>query len=482
MFLRLKYFFGMLLAFVFLTACGSDKTPTNPPVNQPPVSSEPEPEPEPTELNDMPDTVKRLKGPMFDCIDRVWPSAVAGYQSAQVIVTENRSEGDVAYLWHMNGDEESIEELDAQTLSAEWFSAFTFSEFRGKKTLGFNVSQWFAPASSSSESLWNSNISTLFHEGFHLFGESNWQYTPGGRDQEYPIRWEPRYLRAQLLFALEDALLQGTDLSAAAYWYERYLSEYTEEAAYYNHVDRTEGGTRYADVIMTALAGNGCEASEEELLADIRQHLPPIHFRLEGKGESYVLGLLAGLLLRENPVDLWHTRVEEGETLQGILLDGVIATPQPEDTELQASVQSSAENQNDYLDTVVGDSLAAYDSDDYYRLVFDKVNSLGSYQLSETYRLTSHAELTAISVSAWGTFVHGAAITLNQKTMLSLESSPCYGFYGLPAVVTLPKSAVTLHSDGTADADTGSVQFTGLQLEAMVDDGHSWLCPLEGVK
>lgn len=467
---------GIMLAASLLGACNSKSSSPAPAGNNPPVASQPEPQPD---LSDMPEVMQHLKGPMADCLDRVWPNVAADYQTVQVLVTENHAEGDLAYLWSMNGNEEVIEKLDAETLGDEWFAAYNFGEFRGNTTLGFNVSQWHNTAGNLPDSLWDTSISTLYHEGFHLFGQKGWRYTPGNNNQEYPIRWEPRYLRAQLLFALQDSLLGQGDLAAAAYWYERYLSEYSEEAVNLSYVDRIEGSTRYVDTMMTALAENGCDATEEDLLADIRQHLPPIHYRLEGSGESYVLGLLAGLLLRENPVDLWHSRVEEGETLQGVLLDGVAPMPQTEDTELQTSIQSSAAQQNEYLDGIIGQTLEEYDSRDYYRLVFDSVNSLGSYELSGSYRLATHPQFTAIDLSASGAFSHGATIHLNNKNILGLDSSPCEGFYGLPAVVTLPKEAVDWHTDGTADLDTQAVKFSRLRLEEIIDGEHSWLCPLQ---
>lgn len=489
--LQLKYVLWALLAAVFLTACGSGdsgSSPSEPPANnqpqpEPDPQPEPEPEPEPEpDFSDMPQVMQHLKTPMADCLDRVWPNVEAGYQGAQILVTENHPEGNVAYLWRMEAGNEVLEKLDTNSLTLDWFAAFNFGEFRGKTTLGFNVNQWPNTAGTLPASLWDTHLSTLYHEGFHLFGQHGWSNTVGGRAQEYPVRWEPRYLRAQLLFALEDALLTGADLSIAAYWYEQYLAEFTEEAAYLNPVDRSEGSTRYADMIMTALAENGCEATEATLLADIRDHLPPIHFRLKGSGEAYNMGLLAGLLLREQDKDQWHERVQAGETLQGVLLDKVAPQPQADDIALQQSVKQQAEAENQRLDAIIGQTLAAYNSDDHYRLVYDSINSLGSFSISGRYRLTGQPGVESIELASTGLLAHGAHITLIDQNVLELESSPCDSLYALPTAIVLPKADVTLHSDGTANSESEGVSFTGLRVEEIEVNGHSWLCPLEGFK
>ncbi|HEV8078302.1 MAG TPA: hypothetical protein VGP45_07940, partial [Marinobacter sp.] len=411
---------------------------------------------------------------------RVWPEVESGYQQAQILVTENHASGNTAYLWRLQAGEEIIEKLDASILAADWFAAFNFGEYRGKTTLGFNVNQWPNTAGTLSENLWDTHISTLFHEGFHLFGQSGWANANGGRAQEYPVRWEPRYLRAQLLFALQDSLLNGTSLSAAAYWYEQYLQDFTDEADYLNPVDRIEGSTRYADTIMTALAVNGCEATEATLLADIREHLPPIHFWLTGSSEGYVMGLLAGLLLREQDTHLWHQRVENGETMQGVLLDGISPETQATDTALQETIKRQAATENEYLDEQIGNTLDAYNSEDYYRLVYDQINGLGSFTINGRYRLTGQPGLASVTISSSGLLAHGAQIALIDQNVLTLEASPCNNWYALPTAVVLPKTAVTLHTDGSADSNSNGVSFSGLRVEEVEVNGHSWLCPLEG--
>lgn len=430
---------------------------------------------------------EKLDEPLVECPGRVWPGVGQAYHNAQILVTDDStSDEPEAYLWQAQSAE--IETLDATQLSDVWFASFAFSEFRGQTTLGFNINSWngwYDRISSNPENLGETPINILLHESFHLFAEESWTRTWGDRSNEYPLRWQPRYLRAKLMQSLEKALLESEgmvedeDLAAASYWYEQYLSDHSDEAVRIAQTDRSEGGAQYAEHWMTAIVELGCEASEADLLARAQKHMYSTAYRTSAESESYVLGAFAGTLLRQRGPEGWEARVEEGETFQGVLLEGIAPEPQPEDEELRQQIQGDFQTRNEELEGRIGETLEAWDGEDYHRLVIDNVRSIGAFDMEDHLRLPEEPLFKAIFLAHEGDYDHGATITLDQVNTLEIDGNPCGTEFVVPTLVPVPDTAITFQADGTADVTTGPVQFSGLEFETVTWNEQEWLCPIE---
>lgn len=426
---------------------------------------------------------EQLNEPLVQCPERVWPGLGQSYHNAQILITDDSSAEPEAYLWQEQSTE--IETLDATQLADVWFAGFAFSEYRGRRTLGFNINDWNTSRSRNPESLRETPINILYHESFHLFADEGWAVTRSDRYGEYPLRWQPRYLRAKLMQSLENALLESEgpveyeDLAAASYWYERYLAEHSDEAVRITQTDRSEGAAQYAEHFMMAITELGCGASEAELLARAQEHMSSTRYRDNPGAESYVLGALAGALLRERGPEGWEMRVEQGETFQGILLEGIAPESQPEDEELRQQIQSGFEDRNQELEGKIAGSLARWHGEGYHRLVIDNVRSIGSYTKDDHLRLVDEPMLKGITLKHDGDYDHGATIALNRVDTFEIDGYPCGTGFGRPTLALVPDSDITLKTDGTADSSNGLVQFSGLEVETVVWQELEWLCPLE---
>lgn len=432
------------------------------------------------------DIAERLDEPLVQCPERVWPGLGQAYQDAQILITDDSGDEPEAYLWQ--GNDTDIEVLDAAALPEVWFASYAFSEYRGQRTLGFNISAWDHGSRDAPESLRDTPIDSLFHESFHLFvddPDNGWTLTRGDRDGEYPLQWQPRYLRTKLMQSLEKALLESDEvvdheaLAAASYWYERHLSEHADEAVRIAQTDRSEGAAEYADHIMTAIAELGCEASDEDLLARALEFSPSTRHRESPSAESYVIGFLAGALMRERGPQGWETRVEQGETFHGILLEGIAPEQQPEDEALQQEIQTSLEHRNEELEDQVQPSLDRWHGEGYHRLVIDNVRSIGAYNKESSLRLVDEPLLKSITLKHDGNYDHGATIALNGINTFQIDGSPCGAGFASPSLILVPESDTTLKTDGSADSTNGLVQFSGLEVETVLWQEREWLCPLE---
>ncbi len=420
--------------------------------------------------------------PMIDCMARVWPAAVEPYRRAQILMTGAATDAR-AYRWRGEKEGFSILRLEAQDLDAAWFAPYNFGDFEGLRTLGVNydalsrdlVFDGVEPEDMAAARA-QVTLETIFHESFHLFGQDGFGSPAGGRDQEYPIAWQPRYLRAQLLQTLQDALIEGADLGPSAYWYSRYLTDYLDEALYLDYVDRSEGSAEYAGKVMGGLAKHGCHVSEPELLADLKADLVVPRYQTDASTEPYDLGFVAGLLLRERAVQNWEDRVAAGATMLGVLLADIDARPQPPDRQLEQQVELQVAAENAWIEAEFAADFDALDDAAHYRLVFDLGASEGSFSRTDSYRLADHAEVNAFTRLISADVRHEALITLRFADVFQLHGTPCDDAYLVPYVV--PLAAAELHTGkGGFSMNSGEAIFRDLPARVVDDGGYRWLCP-----
>ncbi len=424
----------------------------------------------------------RFQAPMLSCMTRVWPGAVESYRRAQIVMTGNEG-ATIAYRWRAEDDGFSVMHIEAQQLDAAWFAPYNFGVFEGLRTLGVNYEELsrdllFDRANPEDMAAARAQVmlETIFHESFHLFGQDEFSSPSGGRDQEYPIAWQPRYLRAQLLRALRKALEEGTDLGPSAYWYSRYLKEHLDEALYLDYVDRSEGSAQYAATVMNGLANLGCHVTEKALLEDLKAGLSLPGYETDASRESYHLGLVAGLLLRERAAPGWEDQVAAGATMLELLLADVEAQPQPADRGLQQQVALQVDEENAWIESEFGASFEALEDASSYRLVFDLGASDGSFSRTDSWRLADHPEVSTFTRLNSADVRHEALITLRLADVFQLHKTPCDEGYLLPHVLPLAGAAVEAGKGGFSMTSGGAV-FRDLPARMVTEGGYRWLCP-----
>ncbi|MFE3762351.1 hypothetical protein ACFXPI_11370 [Streptomyces sp. NPDC059104] len=146
------------------------------------------------------------------------------------------------------------------------------------------------------------------HEAFHWYeqfdGDAPWEARDRPRGEpvtDYPLRAEPRILRAMIYNALLDAYRspgsRDEHLAAAAYWYHRWSTGYAAEKERTHWSDVMEGTAHYADTAAVGMAGASDPDDLRQRRAVLADVLQPIESSIRTGLEHYKLGPIAGLLL-----------------------------------------------------------------------------------------------------------------------------------------------------------------------------------------
>ncbi|WAS92620.1 hypothetical protein [Nannocystis punicea] len=469
---------------------GSTDAPTTDPTTTTDDSTSTTGEPE---LSRIEKILAALGVAMYECPERVWPDVQDSYRARQVLlasVLENR-----AWLWNdqvSQAEPPAVSDGPLDGLPPEWTASFNVGVLQNVQTLGISLDETAAQneaiASAGLEVWPDAAISLAFHEGFHfLSAQDDWNVGNGSRTAPYPEPWQPRYLRAALLTALLAAVQGDADaLPAAAYWQAQLQAEFAEELQAGRRYECTEGSAEYASLMMSALAELGCEASDAELLALARERADDgLFLGIAGYNpgrEFYDLGVLAGLLLREQQVPGWELEVEDGTPPVELALAGVTPASQPDDPALQASVQSVVDARNASLATLIEPMLEHMQSAEYTRIPVSYGWIAGSFQVGGFYYLAEDpAEPEVLlSFSAELDPPSGVAISVQQLTALTGVTTPCALPAGNSIVLTIPTADLEVAAD-KATATNARLKFSGLEVEATTDiGGLPWLCPVDG--
>ncbi len=425
---------------------------------------------------------------MYECPDVVWPGLSDDYRSAQILLV-SESEG-IAYLWNDQsaaGATPTVTELDYASLDAEWHTTFNIGMLDGVITLGISLDTTAETNASFDEQglpRWHDfAIELAFHEGFHfLHDQGSWDVDPGSRSIPYPEPWEPRYLRAMLGWAVRDQLEAGgaPDMSAAAYWRARALAEYPQEMAQIEPYDITEGTAEYASAMMSAVVDLGCDATDEELVAAVVEHLDVFasldHYA--GGREPYDLGVLFGTTLRRQGAKGWEALAEQGYSLHLMAIGATMAQMQAEDATRQAEAMAAADQRNVVAGEQIEPMLANMADPAYYRvpLPFDWIS--GSFSLGGFYYLVDEPGVPNVMLgyTALHTTPTGSEVTVDGLTLIHSVAHPCPLTPG-SVIATVPVADVTDNGDGTFTSSNASLSFANLTATTLTDaQTLPWMC------
>jgi hypothetical protein len=427
-----------------------------------------------------------LKIGMYECPDRVWPDIADNYRSRQVLLSS--VDENTGWLWNdqmsREGEPPRVTMGPLDGLPPEWAATFNVGTLAGVPTLGISLDATAEYNESFEGEIYRDFASVLtFHESFHFLSDQNdWNVAPGSRSTPYPEPWEPRYVRAELTRAFRTSLEDGAGLGAAAYWQSRWVAEYPAERMAIRPYDVTEGSAEYASIVSSVLAAEGCNATEDVVLAEAKLHLDE---PFQGTGfsagrEPYDLGVLAGLLLREAEVDGWELAQENGTPPVETMLAGVDPEAQPDDATLQGEVQTAIDERNELVGMEIDPMLESLDSPEYYRMVVSFGWIAGSFGVGGFYYLPDEqgSPDVFLTFSALLTPPSDVQIDVAGETVLVGVSTPCALAAGNSIVLTLPVADVEV-TDGLATSTASTATFTDLAVETVDVGGLVWLCPVD---
>ena len=255
---------------------------------------------------------------MTKCSHRLWPDY--NWLDFQVIFVDP-SKG-LAVLWNdksagnSRGDP-AISFVPTSSFSQVRSGSFKHITYKGVKTL-VKVRRR------------GENFRSLTHFAiYHLFRETGQATMPHieMRGDFYPVNWHARYLRRELIDSLRRAIKkrEKKDLAEAAFWKMKLAELHPDEVKRNRAADLREGTAEYMSRLGTALAILGCDSSDEKVFRRaanlLDERFRPNEF--DQRYEPDAIGLMAGLLLQMEQVDVWQHRAMKGEDMLDILLANV---------------------------------------------------------------------------------------------------------------------------------------------------------------
>ncbi|MCB0386104.1 MAG: hypothetical protein KDD43_11985, partial [Bdellovibrionales bacterium] len=312
-----------------------------------------------------------LANALLECPDRVWPGM--NWQNPQVVFSDHQAKE--AFVWNEYGSKDRIQSIDINLLPPSMaFGFYANGEWRGREALAINLFYTgMMPAGPMQKDF---ALTLATHEGFHFYVQTQWSLPEdqGSRATEYPADWEPRHLRFEMLNALVEAFEKGSHLpvylSAAAYWRQELMNRFPGLAETYKSTDVAEGSASYMDGVSSAIAWGGCAQSERELLDTLRGALRTELVQLDDpKGEAfghdhYSLGLLSGLIMREQGRIGWEHLVAMGQRPVDLVLEGVIPMAPPENHDIRDKVKAAVDQFNEETGKLVEPFLDIYSAPD----------------------------------------------------------------------------------------------------------------------
>lgn len=423
---------------------------------------------------DVPPLIQALGVPFTMCPDRVWASTEQNFKQSGVLVID-RPRG-VTGAFHWQAVDNSVSNVELDLLDHKWFSIYHFGHYQGNKTLGVNALEINNNQRSDGSTYWKHDVFLLLHESFHYFGQENWQIDYHERVGNYPLQWQPRYLRTKLIHALQEALTNKSDLSEAKYWHNSYLQEYPEEAQVTEVFDVIEGTAEYAGYVMLALAEYGCDISEPQLIKNINDNIPEFNYTLTSNLESYRLGLLSGLLLRERHQghEHWQSQAESGVSLVDVLLKDVTEQPTNDDTAFIDKLKEEVSAQNDFLSDKLSPAISAFKNQQYYRLSLSD-EALNTFKTTGFYIANNDPDINRVMTDFSGILElsNGKILEVNEFQMLEVDSTPC-GDKQL--VMPLAMAEIRFDTLNHITHRSSVLIFENVQANKVVANGYEWLC------
>lgn len=336
------------------------------------------------------------------CPGRVWPNYKAYAEGARVVFVDPPTKQ--AWVWNTPGTSDQDDSILAIRISdiqvdSDFFEDFEFTD-PDKTDPNISPDNINSKMILNISSLSDEVFSIGFHEAFHHYVQEphGWPATSNFTDMAaiYPASAEPTYYRAQLVSELQaayiDAHNRADHLSAAAYWQNKFKSfafkksgdEYKRNIS----IDIAEGSASYVEAVGNALAQLGCEASD----SDIRDFFVnnPSHLGLGGdmrwetdlREQSYLIGHLAGLILRDQDKQGWEQKIVQGATPVDVLLTNVVESKELANKfanpRIRSAVESVIQRENIRNKEHIDSTLVRLSSPEYIKLSMSENYMVGS--------------------------------------------------------------------------------------------------------
>ncbi len=215
---------------------------------------------------------KLLESSVYACPDRIWKGV--DWRAARITLVSPST-----------GTGMTLQHGQVEVLNEEASKGFTSGYKIENRGVIVNVD--YAQSAQDAFAL-------LVHEGFHAFGQYDFQQSTEGRTEIYPAKYEPRLEREELTRALISHFRgEAGGLERAAAWHRRHASHKEPLGS-----DVIEGSAEYVEKVATVIAKLGCEVSEKVLVDQVVESIAEQGGAFDKEYEHYRIGALGFLLAR----------------------------------------------------------------------------------------------------------------------------------------------------------------------------------------
>lgn len=239
-----------------------------------------------------------LENSVYACPDRIWKGV--DWRAARITLV-SPSTGTGIKLQHGQ----------VETLGKEESESFTSGYKIEKRGVIVNVD--YAQSSADAFAL-------LVHEGFHAFGQSEFEQSTEGRTEIYPAKYEPRLEREELTRSLISYFRGETGaLEKSAAWHRRHATHKEDLGS-----DVIEGSAEYVEKVASVIAKFGCDVSEKVLVDQVVEAIAEQGGAFDKEYEHYRIGAL-GFLLARPKMQQVLSEIDDSNLPLDIMLKGVKA-------------------------------------------------------------------------------------------------------------------------------------------------------------
>lgn len=413
---------------------------------------------------------------MKTCPERIW----SGYswRSTNILIIESEQK---VTLWDGSTGKTALVPATSVSPNA-FYGLYDFTPHQGRQTVTGN---WMnAVESNIPESEF---FKVLVHEGFHAFAQNTWVSREGGkRGTQYPQKHEPRLARSMMFDRLKQYFLSSgldkTALQKASYWHQEWLKSAPHEVR--QTTDGFEGTARYVDTMATVIAELGCSATDEQVVAGLKQILQSrfgwslAGHRFSLDSEGYDVGAVTAMILQFIEKNTsWQNEVAAGKPLTSLLLDKVPALPETADTEKEAVFKQTEISSNQMIGELVEPDLKNIESKDYVRVVPHRDSAPSTFSPMFFVLPESHPTVSLTPMAMEMNFSRGSWTlkTLPEQVFLDDDKAPAPCREGYYYWLLVPRQAVA-ERNGVYSVSTEKISGQ-IQAKEVTDvRGHTWLC------
>jgi len=320
------------------------------------------------------------------------------------------------------------------------------------------------------------------HEGFHFLGGQD-DFTPSGlfqRDSEYPEPWRPRFLRRMIIDSLRAALLDGDPdaIGRARAWADGLADEYPTERPSLVAVDVYEGTAQFIETVDVLISRLGCAATDDDLIAEALRFTGLFtDGNYSRSSESYALGALSGMLLRQKGGRSFEPLAKIDPLFDILVFDvAPVAidenTPDAELRRMEAEEKVELRNQDAAVQ--LEPALATWSSTASVRVAVPMSHSLGSFGYTRGYfvgtsSVADHVLLDfSMTIAAPDEMGRGDIVDV---VAFQPGPNPCDD-----NVVAFPVPMADIPSDPRVSLVYGGITLVDYAVERIDADGRQWLC------